>query len=157
MKPEEQQSHLQIVTTADGSNTIYNAQVGENYHSKHGALQESRHVFLQSGLEYFLEHSNGVNDSVSILEVGFGTGLNYLLTADYCLTQQIKLHYTGIEAYPLTAAMLGATGYEQYVAATTWTSFLTAYQQALTEVVRVGDYVELQVNSLILNQKGYLT
>ena len=48
---------LVIVKTADGSNTIYNPQVGENYHSKHGALQESRHVFLNSGLKYFLENN----------------------------------------------------------------------------------------------------
>jgi len=45
---------LQIIQTADGSNTIFNPEVGENYHSKHGALQESQHVFLKSGLQYFL-------------------------------------------------------------------------------------------------------
>ncbi len=45
---------LQIIQTADGSNTIYNTEIGENYHSKHGALQESQHVFLKSGLQYFL-------------------------------------------------------------------------------------------------------
>ena len=46
---------LEIVKTADGSNTIYNPEVGENYHSRHGALQESKHVFVNSGLLYFLE------------------------------------------------------------------------------------------------------
>jgi len=46
---------LEIVKTADGSNTIFNPRVGENYHSKHGALQESRHVFVNSGLCYFLD------------------------------------------------------------------------------------------------------
>jgi len=45
---------LQIIQTADGSNTIFNSEIGENYHSKHGALQESQHVFLKSGLQYFL-------------------------------------------------------------------------------------------------------
>ena len=49
--------HLQIVTTADGSNTIFNSEVGENYHSRHGAVQESRHVFLESGLKYFLNEN----------------------------------------------------------------------------------------------------
>jgi tRNA U34 5-methylaminomethyl-2-thiouridine-forming methyltransferase MnmC len=145
MKPDEQQSHLQIVTTADGSNTIYNALVGENYHSKNGALQESKHVFLQSGLEYFLANSNGANDMVSILEVGFGTGLNFLLTADYCTTHQINLHYTGIEAYPLPAVMLSGTGYDQYIPAPIWTRFLIAYPQAVTEQVDINPFVELQI------------
>jgi tRNA U34 5-methylaminomethyl-2-thiouridine-forming methyltransferase MnmC len=99
---------LEFITTADGSKTIYNNLVGENYHSKHGALQESRHVFLNSGLGYSLEKSPSVE--VSILEVGFGTGLNFLLSADYCIANNIKLNYIGIEAYPLTSEMIGLTG-----------------------------------------------
>src|SRR6202012_2782234 len=100
---------LEIVKTEDGSNTIYNSEVGENYHSRHGALQESRHVFLKSGLEYFL--ANNPSKEVSILEVGFGTGLNFLLSAEYCINNQIKLNYTGIEAYPLSLEMIGQIGY----------------------------------------------
>jgi tRNA U34 5-methylaminomethyl-2-thiouridine-forming methyltransferase MnmC len=82
---------LEIVQTGDGSNTIYNPQVGENYHSMHGALQESRHVFVNSGLKYFLDAAPSKSpppaggetlNIVSILEVGFGTGLNFLLSAD---------------------------------------------------------------------------
>ena len=95
----DQPNHLQLVATADGSNTIYNAQVGENYHSRHGALQESKHVFLNAGLAYFISTSAAKN--VSVLEVGLGTGLNFLLTADYCTQNGIQLNYTGIEAYPL--------------------------------------------------------
>jgi tRNA U34 5-methylaminomethyl-2-thiouridine-forming methyltransferase MnmC len=70
-------SNLSIVTTGDGSKTIFNAEVGENYHSKHGALQESQHVFLNAGLRYFLAGTESAE--VSVLEVGFGTGLNFLL------------------------------------------------------------------------------
>jgi len=57
---KSQNNMLEIVKTADGSNTIYNAEVGENYHSKHGALQESRHVFVNSGLRYFLDRKQAV-------------------------------------------------------------------------------------------------
>src|ERR1700740_3506371 len=108
--------HLQIVTTADGSNTIFSSEVGENYHSRHGAVQESRHVFLESGLKYFLNENKKVYPTggdlegageASILELGFGTGLNFLLSAEYCIAQNIPLHYTGIEAYPLTQEMIG--------------------------------------------------
>jgi tRNA U34 5-methylaminomethyl-2-thiouridine-forming methyltransferase MnmC len=144
MKTEQTASHLQIVTTADGSNTIYNALVGENYHSRHGAVQESRHVFVHSGLEYFLANNNS-NNNVSVLEVGFGTGLNFLLTADHCTQQQIQLTYTGIEAYPLNEDMLGQTGYDQYVPAPVWEAFLQNYPAALSAPVALNDLVQLQI------------
>ena len=138
---------LEIVQTADGSNTIYNSLVGENYHSKYGALQESRHVFINSGLCYYLDDvlskvspPTGGGDpiaiglegaveavSVSILEVGFGTGLNFLLSADACSAKKIHLDYTGIEAWPLTREMIGQTGYDQYVSPDIWQSFVGNY------------------------------
>ncbi|RCH56473.1 tRNA (5-methylaminomethyl-2-thiouridylate)-methyltransferase [Mucilaginibacter hurinus] len=140
MKPE-----LQIVPTADGSNTIYNHQVGENYHSRHGALQESRHVFVNSGLQYFL--SSNQTGHVSVLEVGFGTGLNFLLTADACHAAEIKLNYNGIEAYPLPIDLLNSTGYNQYCTDQTWRAFTEHYQQALKEAVMLNDYCRLQITN----------
>jgi tRNA U34 5-methylaminomethyl-2-thiouridine-forming methyltransferase MnmC len=65
-----------ITITADGSNTLYNETIGEHYHSKHGALQESKHVFIDAGLK----HVAAGRKDISILEIGFGTGLNFLLT-----------------------------------------------------------------------------
>ena len=105
--------HLSFVMTSDGSKTIFNEQVGENYHSRHGALQESKHVFLNSGLNYYLEGK--AEKKASILEVGFGTGLNFLVTADYCIKNQIQLNYTGIEAFPLNQSMIADTGYNEYI------------------------------------------
>src|ERR1700709_1457308 len=99
---------LEIVKTADGSNTIYNPQVGENYHSKHGALQESRHVFIKSGLAHFFQIKNHPIN-VSILEVGCGTGLNFLLSAEFCSENNAELDYTGIEAYPLSEDIIVKT------------------------------------------------
>jgi tRNA U34 5-methylaminomethyl-2-thiouridine-forming methyltransferase MnmC len=136
-------SHLQIVTTADGSKTIYNAEVGENYHSRHGALQESQHVFLNSGLRYFLA-GHEVSE-VSILEVGFGTGLNFLLSADFCTATGIQLYYTGIEAYPLSEAMIGETGYEAYVSPPLWQSFLQQYPRALQQPVQLSEFNHLYI------------
>lgn len=129
-------TELKIVATADGSNTIYNSAVGENYHSRHGALQESKHVFLNSGLKYYLDHHQV--SSASILEVGFGTALNFLLSADYCAENQIKLNYSGIEAYPLTKEMIAQTGYGQYISPATWNSFLSHYGEALNGLVRIN-------------------
>ena len=147
MSDDKQPTHLQIVTTADGSNTIYNAQVGENYHSRHGALQESLHVFLQSGLMYFLENSGADNNHVSVLEVGFGTGLNFLLTSNFCTQQNINLQYTGIEAYPLTNKLISQTGYNEYVAAPIWDSFLQNYTASLSAPTQLNGNTTLDVAS----------
>jgi tRNA U34 5-methylaminomethyl-2-thiouridine-forming methyltransferase MnmC len=141
---------LTIVKTSDGSNTIYNSHVGENYHSRHGALQESRHVFVNAGLKYFLDEAsikapNLMSVSVSILEVGFGTGLNFLLSADVCMDQKIPLDYTGIEAYPLSGTMIGQTGYDQYVSPELWQKFIDNYEKLLTAPVALHSICQLQI------------
>lgn len=110
---------LKIVKTNDGSSTLFHPLIGEHYHSHHGALQESKHVFLTSGLQFFLDKKKAIDESpmnkVSILELGFGTGLNYLLTADYCLKNEITLHYTGIERYPLPKDLIDKTDYATFI------------------------------------------
>lgn len=128
--------------TGDGSKTIFNPQVGENYHSRHGALQESNHVFLNSGLRYFLADSDATD--VSVLEVGLGTALNFLLSADYCTAQQIKLNYTGIEAHPLNTETMAATGYDEYVSASLWEAFLDKYPQSINQTIGLNKYSLLQ-------------
>jgi tRNA U34 5-methylaminomethyl-2-thiouridine-forming methyltransferase MnmC len=141
-------AHLSFVETADGSKTIYNEKVGENYHSKHGALQESKHVFLKSGLEFFIHRKNA--NSISILEVGFGTGLNFLLSADYCNLHEIKLDYTGIEGYPISVELIKNTGYDAYVSGSIFNLFLSKYESALTHTVDLGEYTNLRIaNSLL--------
>jgi len=135
---------LEIVQTADGSNTIYNRSVGENYHSRYGALQESRHVFVNSGLLYFLDRNPGVV-SVSILEVGFGTGLNFLLSADECTGKDIRLEYTGVEAYPLSGEMIRQTGYDEYTSAELWQKFIDSYANLLVSEVALNPGCQLQI------------
>ncbi|PTQ95053.1 tRNA U34 5-methylaminomethyl-2-thiouridine-forming methyltransferase MnmC [Mucilaginibacter yixingensis] len=131
-----------FAVTGDGSKTIYNPQVGENYHSRHGALQESNHVFLNSGLRYFLA-GNDTNE-VSVLEVGLGTALNFLLSADYCTAKEISLNYTGIEAHPLNGATMAATGYDEYVSAGLWNTFLDKYPQSINQTISINNYCQLQ-------------
>jgi tRNA U34 5-methylaminomethyl-2-thiouridine-forming methyltransferase MnmC len=132
-----------FVTTADGSKTIYNPQVGENYHSRHGALQESEHVFLNAGLRFFLADKE--LSELSVLEVGFGTGLNFLLSADFCTARQINLNYVGIEAYPLSQDMISQTGYQEYVSAPLWDRFTNNYIDSLTGSVQLNNHIKLQV------------
>lgn len=138
---------MQFVTTGDGSSTLYHPEVGEHYHSKHGALQESLHVFLRSGFEFFLQKEKA--SGAAVLEIGFGTGLNFLLTADYADIQNINLEYVGIEAYPLDEEIIFKTGYENFVKPKIWDCFQHSYSKAQTQKTTFTD----SVNLFIANEK----
>ena len=90
---------LEIITTSDGSHSLRNTRLNETYHSVHGALQESVHVFIRNGLQYF--HRTHMAKSVSVLEIGFGTGLNALLTWEYAREHKLGIRYTTLEPFPL--------------------------------------------------------
>jgi len=85
-----------VILTADGSSTIHLSEWDENYHSKHGAIQEAMHVFIKSGLSLFLDRS------ISILEIGFGTGLNSFITFLEAEKLNLNVDYVGVEAYPVS-------------------------------------------------------
>lgn len=102
-----------IIKTGDGSVTIHLPEWDEQYHSKHGAVQEALHVFLKTGLDFYLEQQP--KSEVSILEIGFGTGLNAFLTALRAEKLQLKVNYTGVEAYPIAAAELQDLNYAEVV------------------------------------------
>lgn len=87
----------QLVITADGSTTIHLPEWNENYHSKHGAIQEAMHVFIKMGLSLFYDCNE-----VSILEIGFGTGLNAYLTLLNSQDKNLHIYYEGVEAYPVS-------------------------------------------------------
>jgi tRNA U34 5-methylaminomethyl-2-thiouridine-forming methyltransferase MnmC len=132
-----------ITPTGDGSNTLYNESIGEHYHSKHGALQESKHVFIEAGLKHAEQTFPG--QPLAILEIGFGTGLNFLMTAAYAAEQKLNVNYTGIEAYPLSSEELGSTLYNQYVAANIWETFISNYKHALTASTRLTAALDLTI------------
>lgn len=99
---------IRLITTADGSHSLEHSGLNETYHSIHGAIRESQHVFIKNGLEYFVSRSGGVID---ILEVGFGTGLNALLTLRQVLEKGLNVNYTTIEAYPLESDIWSKLNY----------------------------------------------
>lgn len=134
---------VEFVVTSDGSRTLYHPTVGEHYHSRHGAVQESKHVFLGMGLHHFVAQHRP--PTVSVLEIGFGTGLNFLLTADDCLRRGITLSYTGVEAHPLPAATLAETGYGDYVSAALWESFLARYPDSLAAPQELASGCSLEI------------
>ena len=88
----------QIILTQDGSHSIYSDEFGVSYHSRYGAIQESRHVYIERGL-----YSRVLTQKkMSILEIGFGTGLNALLTLLEAEKRELQVYYEAVEAYPVT-------------------------------------------------------
>ncbi len=99
----------EVIQTSDGSSTIYIPEMDENYHSKHGAIQEAEHVFIQHGLKKMEEKGR---NSISIFEMGFGTGLNAFLTK---IRANVPVNYVGIEAFPVSEEELEAINYVNQV------------------------------------------
>jgi len=95
----------EIIQTLDGSTTIHLPEWDECYHSKHGAIQEAQHVFIKNGLSLF------PNKSISILEIGFGTGLNAFITVLEGKKMKQVIEYVGVEAYPVTASEILSMNY----------------------------------------------
>lgn len=89
---------FEIKITGDGSPTIYLPHLDEHYHSTHGATQESMHVFIRHGLLHKIE--NGEKE-FNILEIGFGTGLNLLLTFRENINRDCRIYYEALEPFPL--------------------------------------------------------
>lgn len=106
-----------IITTADGSKTIQIEDWNEQYHSIHGAIQEANHVFIKHGLlfSYHQIQSNGQENSISIMEIGFGTGLNAFLTLLTVQDLNLEIHYTGIEAYPVSENEIQELNYVELI------------------------------------------
>lgn len=139
-----------LIQTADGSNTLYNESIGENYHSKHGALQESKHVFIDAGLKHAI--ASFPDQEIAVLEVGFGTGLNFLMSIAHCTEHQVALKYTGLEAFPLTIEELESTGYNAYVPDTIWKSLIANYGKALLQPVNLQSDQQLRIVQTYLHR-----
>ncbi len=88
---------IEIRQTADGSNTLYLPDLDETYHSSHGAVQEAMHVFIHHGLTFLGQDKK----MISVFEMGFGTGLNALLTAEWAQNHKRTIQYFGVELHPI--------------------------------------------------------
>ncbi|MCE9538244.1 MAG: tRNA (5-methylaminomethyl-2-thiouridine)(34)-methyltransferase MnmD [Bacteroidetes bacterium] len=104
-----------IIKTADGSHSLFVEGLNEHYHSIHGAIQESKHVFIEAGLKPFISgptaSSSEEKEHLSILEIGLGTGLNAILTYIETQRSDIHIHYTAIEAYPVSPDLIDQLNY----------------------------------------------
>lgn len=110
----------EFIITEDGSHTLFVPELNEHYHSVHGAIQESRHVFIQHGLL----KSN--KQKLVVLETGFGTGLNVLLTLINRGERDIS--YFSIEKYPLAANEYSHLNYPALISESAEDLFLSIHQ-----------------------------
>ena len=93
---------LQLVDTKDGSQTVLNTTSGSTYHSRHGAVTESKHVFIDKGLRLVLDKEV---TEITLLEMGFGTGLNALLTFMHSDVAKVNVNYHALELFPLSESI----------------------------------------------------
>ncbi len=103
-----------LVKTEDGSHSLFVEELNEHYHSIHGAIQESKHVFIEAGLKSVaaaFKDTVSANIPINILEIGFGTGLNAFLTCMESSRLQVRVNYTGIEPFPLDRNLLNSLNY----------------------------------------------
>jgi tRNA U34 5-methylaminomethyl-2-thiouridine-forming methyltransferase MnmC len=100
---------LKIVETEDGSHSLYSKELNESYHSKFGAINESKHVFINAGLN----HLSNTLKEINLLEIGFGTGLNAFLTYLKCNKNKVKVNYYSIEPYPLSSEIYRQLNYSE--------------------------------------------
>src|SRR5882762_8390842 len=102
---------VEIIITLDGSHSLRNTGLDETYHSIHGAVQESVHVFINNGLVFFENQNHSAE--IRILEVGFGTGLNALLTLKHAIGSKRQFHYTSLEADPIGGETIRQLNYPE--------------------------------------------
>lgn len=128
----------EIITTADGSKTIQIKEWNEQYHSIHGAIQEAYHVFIKQGLNLFQ------NQSINILEIGFGTGLNAFITFLEAPKLDLKITYRGVEAYPVSAGELSQLNYISKLKAEDFREqFNQMHQSSWEDLIVISEYFTL--------------
>lgn len=109
---EKEIRNRKITLTADGSHTLFLPDWNEHYHSVNGAIRESKHVFIKKGLAQL----NISTREIHVLEVGFGTGLNALLSLEYAQKKSLDINYLGLEPYPLSQSEAMQLNYASLVA-----------------------------------------
>ena len=101
----------EIFVTEDGSHSIFSKKYGVSYHSKFGALKEAEHVFIDAALRF----KAVIQKKISILEIGFGTGLNAFITLLEAKKRNLSVNYVGVEAFPISMEQAGALNYSELI------------------------------------------
>ena len=136
----------EIIKTLDGSVTIHLPEMNESYHSKFGAIQEAYHVFIQNGLALFQGRP------ISILEIGFGTGLNSFITYMESLKSNHHVNYVGVEAYPVAMEEVAQLNYVSQLQAETEMEKFTLMHSA-----NWGEAIDISNNFTLTKRKQFFS
>lgn len=136
--------NISIRETKDGSTTLYVADINETYHSSHGAMQEAKHVFIMNGLELLSK------DCIHVLEVGFGTGLNALLTSDFSVRNKQQINYVGLETVPLKIEIIDKLNYLEYEPSLSKSFFLEIHSSDWEKKNSIHEFLTIEkINSSV--------
>ena len=149
---------LKIIQTSDGSHTIYDESLNETYHSIHGSINESNHVYVNAGLKQFIYESR--KKYVNILEVGFGTGLNFLLMYDFVKKRNIKIAYHTIEPNPLNDSVLKKLNFSKIVGSSVDEIFKIIHKSKSEEILEIDKKINFvksidRIENIKLNERKY--
>jgi tRNA U34 5-methylaminomethyl-2-thiouridine-forming methyltransferase MnmC len=119
---DEKQSTFVLKQTIDGSDTLYSIEMNESYHSLNGAVQESKHIFIEAGLHQIKKQK------IRIFEIGFGTGLNAFLTWDDAHKNNLDVNYDAIELFPVSNEVIKSLNYQLFVPELSADAFLELHK-----------------------------
>jgi tRNA U34 5-methylaminomethyl-2-thiouridine-forming methyltransferase MnmC len=126
------------LVTADGSKTLHSERYAQTFHSDKGALTESKHVFLESSA---VAPNLRTGKTQNVLEVGFGTGLNFFLTADVALNHQAVLKYVALEQTLLATSLVQQLGYETHLENKDVLESYLQFRESLPDEIAAGKYI----------------
>jgi tRNA U34 5-methylaminomethyl-2-thiouridine-forming methyltransferase MnmC len=132
MEQSSTKADYELILTEDGSHTLFVPAIDECYHSTHGAVQESKHIFIEAALKQC------VKTEVRVLEIGFGTGLNAFLTMIEAERSDKKIHYTSLEKYPVELGKALQLNYPEAFPAVSRESFELLHTSVWGEEVQIG-------------------
>ncbi|MAC94384.1 MAG: SAM-dependent methyltransferase [Flavobacteriales bacterium] len=137
----------QLVKTGDGSHSFYLPEMDEHYHSKHGSIAESQHIFIQSALLYKAKET----EQLKVFEVGMGTGLNVYLTALTAQKNKLKIEMHSIEAYPIKIEEAKKLNYAEILEESA-SIFYQIHESSWEELHKINNYFHLlKINDQLEN------
>lgn len=128
----------ELLITSDGSHTLFVPTIDESYHSTHGAIQESRHIFIEAGLKQCAKLE------IRVLEIGFGTGLNAFLTLLEAEKSNRRIHFTTLELYPVVIEKALQLNYPEELASENRLDFEKMHTSAWNEEIQITPYFSLK-------------
>lgn len=127
----------EVVLTEDGSSSIFLPELNEHYHSSHGALQEARHVFIQNGFHYLNK------EKLRVFEMGFGTGLNALLTLNEAKLSNRMVQYLGVEAFPVELEQIRRLNYPGLIDSDLHPDFMRMHEAEWDRTIEINPHFSL--------------